>query len=167
MSKFLFIKCKVFISICYWEEMDAALLLSSRELNAVHIPAVFFVWDTKQYSQTCIKRHRIKRSPSVKRSVFKVPENYFSWCTVISTSIKRSPLLSGRGHHLRSPNATFLIVLTCIKRSHSVHTVSNNVLNTCGTTIIDFLVYFHKSFQRQKWMFLFEVKHLFWSALEM
>ena len=40
---------------------------------------------------------------------------------------KRSPLLSGRGHHLRSPNETFSIVLTCIKRSHSVHTVSNNV----------------------------------------
>ena len=72
MSKFLFIKCKVFISICYLEEMDTALLLSSRELNAVHIPAVFFVLNTKQYSRTCIKRHRVKRSPSIKRSVFKV-----------------------------------------------------------------------------------------------
>ena len=29
--------------------MDAALLLSSRELNAVHMPAVFFVLNTKQY----------------------------------------------------------------------------------------------------------------------
>ena len=26
------------------------------------------------YSETCIKRHRIKRSPSIKRSVFKVPK---------------------------------------------------------------------------------------------
>ena len=68
-------KCPSFCSLnVNYLLMAAALLLSSRELNAVHIPAVFFVLDTKQYSQTCIKRHRIKRSPSIKRSVFKVPE---------------------------------------------------------------------------------------------
>ena len=37
--------------------------------------------------------------------------------------------------------------------------------NTRGTTI-DFLVYFRKSLKRRKWMCLFEVKRLIWSALE-
>ena len=52
---------------------------------------------------------------------FSKSRNYFSWCTVISTPIKRSR------SPLRSPNRTFCIVVTCIKRSHGVHTVSNNV----------------------------------------
>ena len=56
------------------------------------------------YSRTCIKRHRIKRSPSIKRSVVKVPK-----IIVILTAIKRSPLLSGRGHPLLSPNELFLL----------------------------------------------------------
>ena len=33
------------------------------------------------------------------------------------TSIKRSPLLSGRGHLLQSPSEGISIVFTCIKRS--------------------------------------------------
>ena len=54
------------------------------------------------YSRTCIKRHRIKRSPSIKGSVvLKI--------IVILTAIKRSPLLSGRGHPLLSPNELFLL----------------------------------------------------------
>ena len=32
--------------------------------------------------------------------------------------------------------------------------------------MIDFFVYFHKSLKRQKWMFLFEIKRLLWSALQ-
>ena len=38
-----------------------------------------------------------------------------------SSHLKRSPLLSGRGHQLRSPKGTFSIVLPCIKQSHSVN----------------------------------------------
>ena len=37
--------------------------------------------------------------------------------TLILTSIKRSPLLSGRGHLLQSPSEGISIVFTCIKRS--------------------------------------------------
>ena len=49
-----------------------------------------------------------------------------------SPVIKWSPLLSGRGHHLRSPNGTFSIVVTFILKKVTrcqvlVHTVSNNV----------------------------------------
>ena len=57
-----------------------------------------------KYSQTCIKRPCIKRSPSIKRSVVKVPKIY-------------SPLLSGRGHLLQSTREGISIVFTCIKRS--------------------------------------------------
>ena len=64
------------------------------------------------YSQTCIKRPRIKRSPSIKRSVVKVPKIYLN-----VTSFKRSPLLSGRGHPLQSPSEGISIVFTCIYRS--------------------------------------------------
>ena len=37
--------------------------------------------------------------------------------TLNVTSIKRSPVLSGRGHLLQSPSEGISIVLTCIKRS--------------------------------------------------
>ena len=37
--------------------------------------------------------------------------------TLNVASIKRSPLLSGRGHLLQSPSEGISIVLTCIKRS--------------------------------------------------
>ena len=40
-----------------------------------------------EYSRTYVKRHRIKRSPSIKRSVFKVPKIS---CYKVVTSIKRS-----------------------------------------------------------------------------
>ena len=78
-----------------------------------------------QYSRTCIKRPSIKQSPSIKRSVVQVPK-ITSLITAILTSIKRSPLLSGCGHPLLSPDDPFLlslyyiiiiIVETCIKRS--------------------------------------------------
>ena len=84
---------------------------------------------------------------------FKVPKiaSLVNWSTVISTSIKRSPLLSGRGHHLRSPYG------------HTV-SVSNNVL-THEVQQSDFLVYFRKSLKHRKWMLLFEVKRLIRSAL--
>ena len=65
--------------------------------------------------------------PLIKRSVFKVPKIscYFDL-------YKWSPLLSGRGHHLRSPNGTFSIVVTFILKTVTrcqvpVHTVSNIV----------------------------------------
>ena len=37
--------------------------------------------------------------------------------TLNATSIKRSPLLSGRGHLLQSPSEGISIAFTCIKRS--------------------------------------------------
>ena len=37
--------------------------------------------------------------------------------TLNVTSIKRSPLLNGRGHLLQSPSVGISIVFTCIKRS--------------------------------------------------
>ena len=52
--------------------------------------------------------HCIKRSPSIKQSVFKVPK-----ITSLDVLYFRPPL-SSRGHHLRSPKGTFSIVLTCI-----------------------------------------------------
>ena len=68
------------------------------------------------YSQTCIKRACIKRSPSIKRSVVKVPKFILS-ITLNVTSFKRSPLLSRRGHLSRSPREGISTVFTCIKRS--------------------------------------------------
>ena len=41
----------------------------------------------------------------------------FLLITVKLTCIKRSPVLSGRGHLFRGPNELFLIVFTSIKRS--------------------------------------------------
>ena len=68
------------------------------------------------YSQTCIKRLCIKWSPSIKRSVVKVPKiSPLNYSKV--TSIKWSPLLSGHGHLLQSPSEGISIVFTCIKRS--------------------------------------------------
>ena len=58
----------------------------------------------------------IKWTPSIKRSVEKVPKIYplnYSKCDVF----KRSPLLSGRGHLLQSPSEGISIVFSCIKRS--------------------------------------------------
>ena len=83
---------------------------------------------------------------------FKVPKiaSLVNWSTVISTSIKRSPLLSGRGHHLRSPYG---------------HTVSVSNVLTHEVQQSDFLVYFRKSLKHRKWMLLFEVKRLIRSAL--
>ena len=41
--------------------------------------------------------HRIKRTPSIKRTVAEVPK-FVSLFTLSETFIKRTPLLSGRGH---------------------------------------------------------------------
>ena len=41
--------------------------------------------------------HRIKRTPSIKRTVAEVPK-FISLFTLNETFIKRTPLLSGRGH---------------------------------------------------------------------
>ena len=73
-------------------------------------------------SQTCIKRPCIRRSPALKRSVVKVPKiTCLNYCN-FDLYIKRSPLLSGRGHPLQGPDELFLylasyLILTCIKRS--------------------------------------------------
>ena len=45
------------------------------------------------------------------------PGNSFSLNTVISISIKRLPLLSGRNHPFLSPRGLFLLSSTCIERS--------------------------------------------------
>ena len=45
-----------------------------------------------KYSETCIKR-----TPSIKRTVAEVPK-FVSLFTLSETFIKRTPLLSGRGH---------------------------------------------------------------------
>ena len=55
------------------------------------VPLATQVIVTTNYSRTCIKR-----SPSIKRSVVKVPK-ITSLIIEILTCIKRSPLLSGRG----------------------------------------------------------------------
>ena len=60
------------------------------------------------YNQTCIKRHRIQRSPRINRSVLEVP-NFFP--TVIFTSIKRS-----RSPFFKSQRPVF-ITSPCIERS--------------------------------------------------
>ena len=60
------------------------------------------------YNQTCIKRHRIQRSPRINRSVLEVP-NFFP--TVIFTSIKRS-----RSPFFKSHRPVF-ITSPCIERS--------------------------------------------------
>ena len=42
---------------------------------------------------------------------------FFFLTTLNVTSIKRSPLLNGRGHLLQSPSEGISVVFTCIKRS--------------------------------------------------
>lgn len=61
-----------------------------------------FTWHRiSRYSRTCIKRHRIKQSPSIKRSKFRI---YFQLILVIFTCIKRSaPLLSPEMAFLHRP----------------------------------------------------------------
>ena len=44
-------------------------------------------------------------------------QKFLLFMTLNVTSIKRSPLLSGRGHLLQSPSEGISIVFTCIKRS--------------------------------------------------
>ena len=87
--------------------------------NVRFIEIVWEIYLYANYSQTCIKWPCIKRSPSIKRSVTKVPKisplKYSNYINV--ASIKRSPLLSGRGHLSKSPSEGISIVLTCIKRS--------------------------------------------------
>ena len=56
------------------------------------------------YNRTCIKRHRIQRSPRINRSVLEVP-NFFP--TVIFTSIKRS-----RSPFFKVPTACFYYLPT-------------------------------------------------------
>ena len=75
-------------------------------------------------SQTCIKRPCIKRSPFIKRSVVKViVQKFLLLITLNVTSIKRSPLFSGRGHLLQSPSEGLSIVFTCIKPALQAATV--------------------------------------------
>ena len=49
--------------------------------------------------------------------------------TLNVTSIKRSPLLSGRGHLLQSPSEDISIVFTCIKPGLSGHFSKGNHAN--------------------------------------
>ena len=49
--------------------------------------------------------------------------------TINVTSIKRSPLLSGRGHLLQSPSEVISIVFNCIKRSLHKRKPYERVLN--------------------------------------
>ena len=70
------------------------------------------------YRQTCNKRLCIKQSPTIQRSVVKVPKIFpLNIITQNVTSIKRSPLLSGRGHLLQGPSEGISIVFICIKRT--------------------------------------------------
>ena len=50
--------------------------------------------------------HRIMRTPSIKRTVCEVP-NLFPFFTLNETFIKRTPLLSGRGHLKSTGNGHF------------------------------------------------------------
>ena len=50
------------------------------------------------------------------------------------TSIKRSPLLSGRGHLLQSPSEGISIVFTCIKRSLHKRKPYERALNVVNTS---------------------------------
>ena len=61
------------------------------------------------YSRTCIKRHRIKRSTSQLSGDLSKSRKLCPLIIAILTSIKRSPLLSGRGHPLLSNNELFLM----------------------------------------------------------
>ena len=54
-----------------------------------------------EYSETCIKR-----TPSIKRTVAKVPK-FISLVTLNETFIKRTPLLSGHGHLKSTWNGHF------------------------------------------------------------
>ena len=77
--------------------------------------------------------------------------------TVILTSNKGSPLLSGHCHHLWSPNGSFSVILTCIRWSHGVNYLFIQfqiMLHTRYNNNIDFLVYFCKSLKCCKQMFL-------------
>ena len=67
------------------------------------VPLATQVIVTTNYNWTCIKR-----SPSIKWSVVKVPK-ITSLIIVILTCIKRSPLLSGCGQPLLSPYELFLL----------------------------------------------------------
>ena len=71
--------------------------------------------------------------------------------TVILTSIKRSPLLSGRGHPLLSPDELFLLSWPLVnghfvKGNHSNTTVVHTITNIAHQ-VIDFPVYFPANIQ--------------------
>ena len=90
---------------------------SHREMGQDSLATSVTIFTKPLYSQTCIKQPCIKRSPSIKQSVVKVPKKFILLITLNVTSFKRSPLLSGRSHLLQSPSKGISIVFTCIKRS--------------------------------------------------
>ena len=68
--------------------------------------------DDTVYSPTCIKRPCIKSRLDCIKS-----RKFLLLITLNVTYIKRSPLLSGRGHLLQNPSEGISIIFTCIKRS--------------------------------------------------
>ena len=107
---------------CFWD-YDFVWLQHGLILKSSHcMTTLVFISQTgrpvyAKYNRTCVKQHRNKRSPCIKRPVVKVVNlfpiiNHFNF-----TSIQWLPLLSGRAYLGVRPNGQFVLSSTYIGQS--------------------------------------------------